>query len=380
MKLLHVISTYKPAYIYGGPIMSISKLCETLAAKKEISVDLITTNANGREELPVQLSKRTEVDGVAVIYFKRLTGDPHEVSPSLWRYLFSNADRYDLVHIHAWWNLLAVISALVCVIKRKKMIISPRGMLSNYILTTNNSRQKKVLHSLIGKYLLSRSYFHATSDQEYQECKQLIKGWQGFNIPNLVELPPLPIEKPQKKVFTLGFLSRIDPKKGIEFVFEAIAQLPFPVLFTIAGTGDDAYVSELRQLSEKLQIADKIEWVGWKGPQDKFYELMKLDLFVLSSFNENFANVVVEALYMGTPVCISRNVGLSGFVETHDLGWVTELTVDSVRQSIADAYNNVTKRKQIEATGRSVILSEFAEDVVIGQYINMYEAVANSRN
>ena len=30
MKILHIIASYKPAYIYGGPIASVSKLCESI--------------------------------------------------------------------------------------------------------------------------------------------------------------------------------------------------------------------------------------------------------------------------------------------------------------------------------------------------------------
>ena len=378
MKILQIISTYKPAYIYGGPIMSVSKLCEALSKRKDVSLKLITTNANGVNDLPITVGENVTVDGVPVIYFKRLTGDPHETSPQLWYYLIKNAKKYDIIHIHAWWNLIAVLSAFVCVIKGKKVIISPRGMLSEYIFETNNNRQKIFLHKFIGKRLLSRSYYHATSDQEYIECKNLINGWKGFNIPNIVELPLIPIVKRNKGIFTIGFLSRIDPKKGIEFIFEAIQKLPFPVCFKIAGKGNDNYIIELKQLAEKLQVANKIEWLGWKGPEDKFYELMNFDLFVLSSFNENFANVVVEALYMGTPVCISQHVGLASFVEKQELGWITDLTVPSLGQAISDAYFDNAKRKKIEETGRSIILSEFSEEVVIQQYINMYNTVLKS--
>lgn len=358
--------------------MSISKLCETLVTKRGVNIKLITTNANGTKDLPVALKKELDVDGVPVIYFKRITGDPHETSPQLWYYLLKNAGKYDIVHIHSWWNLIAILSALICVIKGKKIIISPRGMLSQYIFKTNNNKQKNFLHKLIGKSLLLRSYYHATSDQEYNECKNLIRGWKGFMIPNIVDLPSIPIVKRDREMFTIGFLSRIDPKKGIEFIFQAIQELPFPVCFKIAGKGEENYIIELKQLAEKLQVADKIEWIGWKGPEDKFYELMDFDLFVLSSFNENFANVVIEALYMGTPVCISQYVGLASFVEKQKLGWVTDLTIPSLRKAISDAYSDIAKRKRIEESGRSVILSEFSEDVVIQQYINMYNTVLKS--
>ena len=375
MRILYIVPSYKPAFIYGGPIMSVSKLCEELSATSATSVTVITTNANGKENLPVPLGVETRVDGVPVIYFRRITGDPHHVSPSLWRYLYSHAREYDSIHIHSWWNLLSVVSALICVVKHKKFIISPRGMLSDYIFTTGNNRQKKLLHKTVGKFLLAKSSFHATSDQEYAECKALIRDWAGFNIPNIISLPQIKVAKPNNTVFTIGFLSRIDPKKGLPFVFKAISKLNFPVLLKIAGEGEEIYINELKQLAAQLGIEDFIEWIGWKGHEDKFYELMNFDLFILSSFNENFANAVIEALYMGTPVCISRYVGLASFVEKWELGWVCDLTEAAVERAIEDAYFNVSKRKEIEANARGIVASQFSAPVVIQQYIEMYKSV-----
>ena len=79
MKILHVTASYKPAFIYGGPIYSVAALCEALLKSQEqlvkikevesqklivesrkigargkyiIEVDVYTTLANGKEELP----------------------------------------------------------------------------------------------------------------------------------------------------------------------------------------------------------------------------------------------------------------------------------------------------------------------------------------
>ncbi len=375
MNILQITPSYKPAYVYGGPIMSVSKLCELLSNIPGVQLKVITTNANGNNHLDVPLGKEVKVEGVNVIYFKRISGDPHHISPSLWRYLFANAKQYDVVHIHSWWNLLSVVCSFICVLKRKKIIISPRGMLSDYIFNTGSNRQKKLLHKTVGKKLLAQSYFHATSDLEYEECKNLIKGWRGFTIPNIIHLPSIEINKTSHATFTLGFLSRIDPKKGLEFVFRAIQELPFPVLLKIAGEGEEAYLNELKQLASTLHIENALEWIGWKGVNEKFDELMNFDLFLLISFNENFANAVVEALYMGTPVCISRQVGLSNFVEQQSLGWITDVSVASVRQAIIHAYADAGKRKRIEASARDIVLTHFSPGVVVQQYMTMYRNV-----
>ena len=63
MKILQITASYKPSFIYGGPIYSVAALCEALV-KSEIrsleskspnslvsNVEVITTLANGKEEL-----------------------------------------------------------------------------------------------------------------------------------------------------------------------------------------------------------------------------------------------------------------------------------------------------------------------------------------
>ena len=82
IKLLQIIAAYKPAYIYGGPTMSVSKLCEALT-KTEIEVEVLTTTANGKDELNVRPAKSIDVDGVKTTYFKRLTKDHTHFSPAL---------------------------------------------------------------------------------------------------------------------------------------------------------------------------------------------------------------------------------------------------------------------------------------------------------
>ncbi|HTE01349.1 MAG TPA: hypothetical protein VK668_18815, partial [Mucilaginibacter sp.] len=82
MKILQVNASYKPAYVYGGPTMSVSKLSEQMV-KAGCIVEVFTTTANGPVELPVVPDKQTNIDGVPVTYFKRLTKDHSHFSPAL---------------------------------------------------------------------------------------------------------------------------------------------------------------------------------------------------------------------------------------------------------------------------------------------------------
>jgi glycosyltransferase involved in cell wall biosynthesis len=371
MRLLHIAPSYRPAYEYGGVIESVARLCEGLAEAGHV-VDVFTTTANGRSELNVTTGISTDVRGVNVIYFKRITKDPTHVSPGLWLHLWKYGHRYDTIHIHSWWNVLVVFAAWICIIKKWKIVISPRGMLSEYILTTSHVKVKKWIHHLLGRKALLKSVLHATAQSEYDECIRLVDGWKGFVLPNILLLSDVQVKRSINPTFTLLFLSRIHQKKGLELLFDALVGLPFGVKLNIAGTGDAAYINELKRYADTLHIADKVVWLGWIDRDEKFLELMKSDCFILTSHNENFANCVIESLHVGTPVIISEQVGLAPFVRAQNMGWITDLSVQSVQTAIADAQRDSAKRTDINQNGRNIIETFFKQDVLVKQYAENY--------
>jgi glycosyltransferase involved in cell wall biosynthesis len=371
MKILHVVPSYKPAYVYGGTIESIARLCEGLAnAGQEVKV--FTTTANGKDELDVQPNSEHDVDGVKVIYFKRIFKDPFYISPALWRRLYKECRQYDVVHIHSWWNMVVMVAALICRRQKVKMILSPHGMMSDYILNNSKKLLKQFSHLAFGKSLLRATTFHATSIPEFYECRKFIDGWKGFMIHNIVWLPVLNISKQVNERFTIIFLSRIHPKKGIELLMEAISSMPIKPILKIAGSGDERYLQQLKQKAKELRISDNIEWLGWQGREEKFTAMMHADLFALTSYNENFGNVVIEALHAGTPVLISDTTGLSRFVKEQQLGWLCRPDVKDIQLKLEDAVAGVAMRDKITAAAPLMISDFFSEDKLVPEYIRHY--------
>ncbi|RYZ18845.1 MAG: hypothetical protein EOO10_25175, partial [Chitinophagaceae bacterium] len=253
MNLLFITPSYKPAYIYGGPTISVSELAETLVLQGH-SVTVYTTTANGKEELDLTPNTPTDVNGVVVYYFKRQTGDHTHVSFLLWNMLWRNVKHFDVVHLQSWWSLLIFGAAFVCRIKRKPYVVSPRGMLSRYSFTHQHGSMKKILHQICGKRLLKKSILHATTSLELRDCRAVLPAWNGFVLPNLVRFPINGASNSRFRIkgegsLTLGFLSRIDQKKGLELLFEALSGINTDFTLRIAGTGSDEYIGYLRDLA-----------------------------------------------------------------------------------------------------------------------------------
>lgn len=422
MKILHITASYKPAYIYGGPIQSVAKLCEEILAfgasfdsaqddklkniknDKYQEIEIFTTTANGKVELDIRSGIPISVESVPVTYFKRWTKDHSHFSPALlWHLnkvlrhfvkLNANLVQYEdakiIIHIHAWWNLISVLSCLVAKWYKIPVILSPRGMLNSYTQSNRNSFSKKVIHQLIGKSLLRYAHVHATSEQEKVEILKIVSPRSIIVIPNLVSLvegvPAIKYQVASNKdleegaIFNLIFLSRIEEKKGLELLFDALSNIKIDFNLTIAGTGDENYVLSLKRKTESLKLDKRIKWVGQVGAQDKFELLAKHNLLVLNSYNENFANVVIESLSVGTPVLISEQVGLADYVKTSKLGWTCELNSEHIKEQIMSAYHDQTTREMIRNKAPKKIRTDFNDEVLVKRYIALYEKVLQSHS
>ena len=98
------------------------------------------------------------------------------------------------------------------------------------------------------------------------------------------------------------FLSRIDPKKGLDLLLRALAAAKargMPLALVIAGTGEPAYEAALRREAHALGVDGDVVWAGFVDGREKLAVLADADLFVLPSRSENFAVSVVEAMACG---------------------------------------------------------------------------------
>jgi glycosyltransferase involved in cell wall biosynthesis len=431
MQIIQISASYKPAYIYGGPTMSVSKLSEELC-KAGTEVQVLTTTANGVEELDVVPDINTVVDGVPVFYFKRITKDHSHFSPALLFHLFKLVKRkkaplflngsthYSLlntqyiIHIHAWWNLVSIFSCVISLLKSQPVLLSPRGTLSNYSFGNRKSLLKNIFHKIIGRALLVRCHFHVTSEKEKQDILNLLNPKSITVIPNFVNLEPtansklsegvlsdktqnsklktqnspkesfrtqLPTENCQLKTenspFNLLFLSRIEEKKGLDILFRALKLVQIPWHLTIAGTGKADYILFLKSLADELQLSDRIIWIGQQDNEQKFSVLAQHDLMILPSHDENFANIVIESLSVGTPVLISSNVGLADYVSENQFGWVCSTDEIVMADTIWIAYLDLNRRSQVRQNAPSKIRIGYDDKNLIIRYTQMYNDVVS---
>ncbi len=370
MRILVIVPSYKPAYVYGGPIRSISALCEALTTHYQ-EVEVFATTANGPGELDVRAGREYSVELVKVRYFRRWTKDHTNFSPALLRTLILNAKKYDVIHIHSWWNLVTIPAALICRLKGIRPVLSPRGSITQYTIDHRNSRIKRLVHFIIGRRLLEGVSIHSTSLREDHEVGRLIQNDRRYIIPNLFELPDKPFDFPEDpQCLRLVFLGRIDRVKNLEFLLaEVIQHVNIPFTLSIIGEGQDDYVETLKQLSK---TCSSVTWIGEVDGEEKFKLLAQSDLLLLPSHTENYGNVVIEALSQGTPVLISDQVGAKEYVLENALGWVIETTPTQWAKIINDLWMNRKELAALRQKAKMCISRDFNLDKQIQAYLDMY--------
>jgi glycosyltransferase involved in cell wall biosynthesis len=130
-------------------------------------------------------------------------------------------------------------------------------------------------------------------------------------IPNGVILPPTrhhPKPYDHSRPFVIGMVARLDTIKDHATLVRAFAlvQKQFPnAMLEFAGDGEE--MSALRQLTESLQLSDRIRFHG--NVKDVYSTMDRWDLFAYATTKrEGLGNAVAEAMMLGLP-CVVTDVG-----------------------------------------------------------------------
>jgi len=117
------------------------------------------------------------------------------------------------------------------------------------------------------------------------------------------------------------FLSRISPKKNLDYALRVLADVHVQVRFVIYGPIEDAaYWARCEGLIAKLPSNIQIVHEGEVLPERVVPTLMQNDLFLFPTRGENFGHVIHEALRAGLPLLISDQTPWRG-LEERGVGW-----------------------------------------------------------
>lgn len=182
-------------------------------------------------------------------------------------------------------------------------------------------------------------------------------------------------------VFTVGFIGRLVPEKGLDLLVRACAPLAAPWRLLIVGEGDER--GRIQALAQSLGVADRVDFVGGMSSAQIPDFLHRLDALVLPSrtmpnWREQFGRALVEAMACEVAVVgsssgeIPRVIGDAGLV-------VPEENVAALTAALRALQQDPERRLSLGRNGRARVLSTFTQRGVAEQTVRVYEDLMNVR-
>lgn len=285
----------------------------------------------------------------------------------------------DIFHTNCCWLPLSALTLLWAKKKGYKTIYTPHGMLEPWILKRNYLWKKFPAMLLYQKKALRMTdIIHSTAESEKLNIQKLNLNSQLAVIPNGIDIREIQLKPMWEKNKRILFLSRIHPKKGINFLIEAAAILrnqleDYEIL--IAGEGDESYINDLKDLAKKKGVSNIVQFIGGVYGEEKWNLYKTSDIFVLPTYSENFGIVVAEALASGTPVITTKGTPWEE-LNTHNCGWWTEIGTEATTQALEDFLSkSAMSLQQMGLNGRRLVEENYAMPVIAQKMLRLYEWV-----
>lgn len=389
LKVLHVIPSVSANH--GGPSFAIRALARALRSAA-VDVSIVTTDDDGpRGRLQVPIAEPVFEENATWWYFRR-DFVPYKVSLGAVRWLQGHVRDYNVVHIHALFSFLSTMAARIAYAQQVPYIIRPLGVLNQWGLVNRRRLPKRISLQLIELPMIRRAAaLHFTSDAEAEEAKKIdrcVAARRKAVIPLPVEAqaPGDPLVFEQSFPSSRGrevvlFLSRVDPKKGLELAIKALATLkarrPASML-VVAGTGEASYVAKLKDVCAALDLANDVLWTGHLDGAIKAGAFAKARVFVLPSHSENFGIAAAEAMAGGLPVVISAEVGLSSDVRVARAGTVAERTADAIALALEEILDHPEQASAMGEAGKRMVEMKYSPAAIGRELRVLYESIAGT--
>ena len=379
MKIRHFLLYGSLDPKYGGPTYSVPIQC-------------IGTQREGADmsfvvyESSLPFENRLKSEGVDMINLP----DPkskleHSWATNLKKYLASCNDRPDILHFHGVWMPADMCVANYGIKNHIPYVINPRGDTETARINYNRLKKwkKLIAWNLWSKKVVNNAAcIIATSEQERKSIRSLGSNVPVAVIPNGIELDAFPNEvvhnHGEKKVVL--FLSRVNPIKGINYLIEAWGKLPMSLReeweLHIAGNSDPKeYIHTLETMVSSLNLSETIKFVGPITGEAKMRKYQDSNLFILPTLNENFGNVVAEAMMCECPVITTKNAPWSCLSEDK-CGWWVDLSVENLVSSLFEAMSlSDDERHELGKKSRQCIINRYAATAVAKKTMDVYKWV-----
>lgn len=357
--ILTFVPYYLPGFKSGGPVRSLVNMIEALRAGFDFRIVTADRDAGEPQSYSnIHVDQWNEVQGTPVFYvspesrrfstiLRLIRETPHDI-------------RYHNSFFDPFGTFYPLVAQSLGLVARSPTVIAPRGEFSPGALALNH-RKKSVYCSTVRLLRLPRGViWHASTDYDAEDIHRAIAAPRNqiivaSNISRSALEDTIAIQRKQGAPLRVCFVSRISPKKNLDYALTLLAQVQLPIVFDIYGpTEGELYWEHCQQL---MQLVREPVLATYKGPiahADVSKVLAGYDLLLFPTRGENFGHIIAESMLAGTPVLISDQTPWRN-LEAAGVGWDLPLTepeqfISALKTSIAlNEEEYLLRRERVRA-------------------------------
>ncbi len=386
MRILQVCPIFppQPGKFASGVTQVVYHISQQLVSRGH-EVDIYAANA-------LDLRRKVEsdllvIDGIKVHYFPYIMHYyTFFLTPSLIPMVRKNLRTFDVVHIHDFRTIQAVIVGHYAKKLNVPYLMQPHGSIPHY-----GAREGfKKLYDVFQGYSLLKdaSKVIALTPMEVEQCQKMGLSVDRITIvpngvtPALLDRIPVRGAFRQKKGIgaeekLIMYLGRIHRRKGLDLLIRVFASLPNSPRSRLVIIGmDDGYLSSITDLVANLGVADRVI-ISTESPseEDKLEAYVDSDVHVLPAPYEPFGLTVIESWACGTPVVTINTCGIADWVNSYG-GYSVLYDESELRRALLTLITDEDLRKRLGQGGQKLVAERFTWDKIAVQIENLYQEVA----
>lgn len=181
----------------------------------------------------------------------------------------------------------------------------------------------------------------------------------GFDVAAFDAMDSPPLVKRRGNEVIIGNAARLTPQKGQAILIRAARILKDKGLdFRVLIAGSGKLEDELKALSHELDVADRVEFLGFVTDLKAFNQ--SIDIFALSSLWEGFCYAQVEAMTLERPVVAFNVSSIPEVVVHNETGFLVEAEdVEAYAARLEQLILDPDLRKSLGEAGRRRVIDNF---------------------
>lgn len=179
--------------------------------------------------------------------------------------------------------------------------------------------------------------------------------------------------------FVVGSLGNLRPAKDYPTALRAMARVATQnqrVHWVVAGDVKHELYAQLKELALQLKIGDRVHFLGFYEPAEKF--LSGIDLYLLSSSSEGHPFSVIQAMATGLPIVATR-CGVQSMLRDGEIAELVDVGAsEAMAERILGLQAAPDERTRLGQAARRQALAQYDFEATTREYSRLYE-VATQR-